>query len=134
MASPKPTKQITDIVELSECDVAQIDRMQLSTTSKTRKIVQDRKRSQYFLKGPLSFDYIRRMIPDPTSRVILVARAFADMELENLCVLSGKIWSCAVVGMSQRRRVLAQLRKMSPDLRVQDRIGRASVLFFSENS
>jgi hypothetical protein len=104
--------------------------MQLSAKSEARRAAQDRKRGRYFLKGPLSFDYIRQIIPDPTSRVILVARAFADMQSENRCTLSKKIWACAEVGTNQRRLVLARLRKMSPALTVQDRIGRASVLVF----
>lgn len=104
--------------------------MQLSAGSEARRTTRDQKRGQYFLKGPLSFDFIRRMIPDPTSRVILVSRAFADMRFENKCVLSTKIWTCAEVGANQRRLVLARLRKMSPELAVRDRIGRASVLVF----
>jgi hypothetical protein len=109
-------------------------RMQLSAGSELRRAAQDQKRGQYFLKGPLLFDFIRRMIPDPTSRVVLVARAFADMKFEDKCVLSGKIWDCAEVSTSQRRRVLARLRKMSPGLIVQDRRGRASVLIFNLNA
>jgi hypothetical protein len=104
--------------------------MQLSAKSEKRRADQERKRRQYFLKGPLSFDFIRQVIPDPTSRVILVARAFADMQSGDDCTLSKKIWDCAEVGANQRRLVLARLRKMSPALKVQDRIGRTSVLVF----
>ena len=130
MTSSNPTKQNAEIVGLSECDVAKITRMKLSAKSETRRAAQVRKRGQYFLKGPLSFDFIRRMIPDPSSRVILVARAFADMRFESKCVLSEKVWTCAEVVKNQRRRVLAKLRKMSPNIEVKNRIGRTSVLFF----
>lgn len=131
MTSSKPTKQNVNILELSQSDAVKINQMKMSAKSKTRKAAQDQKRSQYFLKGPLSFNFVQRTIPDPTSRVILVARAFADMKFENYCVLSGKVWGCAKVKTNQRRRVLASLRRLSPDLEVQDRVGRTSVLFFN---
>jgi hypothetical protein len=63
--------------------------------------------------------------------VILIAMAFADMARESSCVLSKKIWACAGVEKpSQRRIILARLRKMSPNLVVQDRNGRPSILSF----
>ena len=126
------TNVVYDIPGLSDCDVTKLTRMNLSTKSKARNLNQDQKRDQYFLKGPLSFELIRQIIPDATSRVILIAMAFADMARESNCVLSKKIWACAgVKEPSQRRRILARLRKMSPDLVVQDRKGRPSILSFS---
>lgn len=126
------TNVVYDIPGLSDCDVTKLTRMNLSEKSKARNLNQDQKRDQYFLKGPLSFELIRQIIPDATSRVILIAMAFADMARESNCVLSKKIWACAgVKEPSQRRRILARLRKMSPDLVVQDRKGRPSILSFS---
>ncbi len=126
------TNVVYDIPGLSDCDVTKLTRMNLSEKSKARNLNQDQKRDQYFLKGPLSFELIRQIIPDATSRVILIAMAFADMARESNCVLSKKIWTCAgVKEPSQRRRILARLRKISPDLVVQDRKGRPSILSFS---
>jgi hypothetical protein len=120
-----------DIPGLSDCDVTKLTKLNLSAKSKARNLNQDQKRAQYFLKGPLSFNLIRQIIPDSTSRVILIAKAFADMARESNCVLSKKIWACAgVKEPSQRRRILARLREMSPNLVVQDRRGRPSILNF----
>jgi len=121
-----------DIPGLSDCDATKLTTMNLSVKSKARNLNQHQKRDQYFLKGPLSFNLIRQIIPDSTSRVILVAMAFADMARESNCILSKKIWACAgVKEPNQRRRILARLRKMSPELVVQDRKGRPSILNFS---
>jgi len=37
------------------------------------------KRDAMFLKGPITFGWINLNIPDPTSRLILVAEAFMKM-------------------------------------------------------
>ena len=46
--------------------------------------VQRAKRDKLFLKGPIYFEWIRQNISDPTARLLLVARAFMDMEEKNL--------------------------------------------------
>jgi hypothetical protein len=104
------------------------DRMVVvAATSLDRKDRQQRKRDLLFVK--LSFLSIRETIPDPTSRVILVAKAFMDMDKFNECILGRKVWDCAgVITPDQRRRVLAKLRKSVPALHVIDRPGRPSVL------
>ena len=114
---------------LSAAEASELNQALLSANSVARQAMQSRKRGQYFLKGPLSFEFIRRVIPDPTSRVVLIAKAFMDMAGETECVLSQKVWDCAGIGdKDQRRRVLARLRKMGPNLKVQDRKGRPSIL------
>ncbi len=98
-----------------------------STTIKRYKKTRQKQR-KLFLKGPIEFAWIQDNIPDPTSRVLLVARAFMDMNGENQCVLKAQIWGHAgIANPDQRRRVLAKLRKCT-DYEVIDRSGRPSVL------
>jgi hypothetical protein len=114
---------------LTASEVEALSQAKLSTKSASRREAQDRKRSQYFFRGPLSFETIKQVIPDPASRVVLVALAFMDMERADRCTLSQKVWKCAGVENSdQHRRVLARLRKMAPALKIIDRPGRTSVL------
>ena len=47
-----------------------------------RRDTQRAKRDKLFLKGPIYFEWIRKNITDPTARLLLVARAFMDMEGE----------------------------------------------------
>jgi hypothetical protein len=101
----------------------------LSVLSTKRHQARRQKRDEYFLKGPLDFRWIRRNVPDPASRVVLVARAFMDMTGSNECALSGKAWDCAgVAGRYRRRRVLARLRRTDGDYVIVDRKGRPSVM------
>jgi hypothetical protein len=101
----------------------------LSFFSTERHQARRQRRDQYFLMGPLDFGWIRRNVPDPSSRVVLVARAFMDMTGSNECVLNGKTWDCAgVIGRYRRRRVLARLRGVGGDYAIIDRKGRPSVM------
>jgi hypothetical protein len=43
------------------------------------KAAQRAKRDAMFLKGPVTFGWIKRSIPDPTSRLILVSEGFMKM-------------------------------------------------------
>jgi len=102
---------------------------ELSQISLARRQSQSDKRQRYFLKGPLSFGWVCNNIPDPTSRLVLVARAFMDMAGSEECVLTAKVWHCAgIANRDQRRRVLARLRKLDGNFEVVDRKGRPSVL------
>jgi hypothetical protein len=101
----------------------------LCPESLERQEARRQKRGAYFLKGPIRFDWMCANIPDPTSRVVLVARAFMDMSKSDQCVLNAKVWDCAGVhDRYQRRRVLARLRKLRGEFEVEDRVGRPSVL------
>jgi hypothetical protein len=101
----------------------------LSPLSAKRQQTLRNKRDRYFLKGPVSFAWIQKNIPDPTSRALLVARAFMDMRRSNECVLSAEIWDCAgITNRYQRRRVLARLREIEGNYEIEDRTGRPSVL------
>ena len=91
----------------------------LSRISQARHEAQREKRRRYFLKGPVRFGWILDNIPDPTSRVILVVRAFMDMDGSDECILGKKIWDCAdVTNRYQRRRVLKRIREHCDDYRV----------------
>jgi len=70
------------------------------------------KRDALFLKGPITFGWIRQNIPDPTSRLILVAEAFMNMHSPALTALepSLKVGQCAGIDSpDQRARVLIRL-------------------------
>mgnify|MGYP004256973533 CR=1 FL=1 len=101
----------------------------LSQESHERHKAQQHKRSKYFLKGPLLFEWICENIPDPASRVILVARAFMDMESTNAYPLTRKVWDCAgVEGKDRRRRTLDRIRRSTLGYTVITRPGRPSIL------
>ena len=101
----------------------------LHQASYERDEARRRKRSSYFLKGPLPFLWIRENIPDPASRVILVARAFMDMENTNAYPLTRKVWDCAgVEGKDRRRRTLDKICRSTLGYTVITRPGRPSIL------
>ena len=95
------------------------------------KAAQRAKRDAMFLKGPVSFGWIKRSIPDPTSRLILVAKAFMEMATPalNSLELSLKIWDCAgIESHDQRSRVLKKIDQRCEGYWVERRDGRTSVL------
>ena len=95
-----------------------------------RRDIQIAKRDKLFLKGPIYFEWIRQNITDPTARLLLVARAFMDMEEKNHYPLTLKVWDCAGVNdRSRRTRVLKNIRKDVKDYRVERRIGKPSVIY-----
>ena len=95
------------------------------------KTAQRVKRDAMFLKGPLKFAWIKRSIPDPTSRLILVAEAFMKMSTPalNSLELSLKVWDCAgIESHDQRSRVLKKIDKRCEGYWVARREGRTAVL------
>ena len=85
----------------------------------------------HILTGPVSFGWIKRSIPDPTSRLILVAKAFMEMATPvlNSLELSLKIWDCAgIKSHDQRSRVLKKIDQRCEGYWVERRDGRTSVL------
>ena len=69
------------------------------------KAAQREKRVAMFLKGPVTFGWINLNIPDPTSRLILVAEAYMKMATPALksLELSLKIWDCAGIESHDQR-------------------------------
>ena len=95
-----------------------------------RRDIQRTKRGKLFLKGPIYFEWIRQNIADPTARLLLVARAFMDMEQIDHYPLTLKVWDCAGVNdRSRRTRVLKNIRKDVKDYGVERRIGKPSVIY-----
>ena len=116
-------------LSLTSVEVETLNAAKLSTTSIDRKRFQQRKRDTLFVK--LSFLDIRQTIPDPASRVVLIAKAFMDMDQSNECILGKKVWDCAgVVTLDHRRRVLTKLRKHGSRFQIKDRKGRPSIIAF----
>ena len=88
-----------------------------------------RKRDALFLMGPIKFEWINANIPDPASRLVLIANAFMDMEGHSEIALTGKIWEAAnISGKDKRRRVLQTLRGSTKGYEVIPRAGRTSLL------
>ena len=86
-----------------------------------RRDIQRKKRDKLFLKGPIYFGWIRQNIKDPTARLLLVARAFMDMEEKTHYTLTLKVWDCAGINdKSRRTRVLQNIRKDVKDYSVED--------------
>lgn len=95
------------------------------------------KRDALFLKGPITFGWIRQNIPDPTSRLILVAEAFMNMHSPALksLELSLKVWQCAGIDSpDQRARVLNKIDQKCEGYCVERRVGRTALLRNCENS
>lgn len=89
------------------------------------------KRDALFFKGPITFGWIRQNIPDPTSRLILVAGAFMNMHTPARISLdlSLKVWECAgVISHDQRSRVLKKIDQKCEQYWVERRDGRTAVL------
>ena len=94
-----------------------------------RRDIQRVKRDKLFLKGPIYFGWIRQNIKDPTARLLLVARAFMDMEEINHYPLTLKVWDCAEINdRSRRTTVLNNIRKHVKNYRVERHIGKPSVI------
>jgi hypothetical protein len=77
-----------------------------------RRLQQALKREALFLKGPILFGWIKQNIPDPASRLILVAEAFMKMKTPALDALKlrKQVWDCAgISGKDRRSRVLAKI-------------------------
>jgi hypothetical protein len=97
----------------------------LSDESSSLRSARKVKRNALFLKGPLTFEWIISNIPDPSSRLILLIRAFMDMQGKAEIPLTQKIWSCAgITDKDARRRAIKKLREHSMDYEIITRIGR----------
>ena len=69
------------------------------------------RQDKLFLKGPVTFNWMCNHIPDATSRLILVARAFVDIEDSPRIKLTRKHWECAgITDKDARSRVIAKIK------------------------
>ncbi len=100
------------------------------------KAAQRAKRDAMFLKGPVTFGWIKRSIPDTTSRLILVAEAYMKMATPALksLDLTLKVWDCAgIMSHDQRSRVLKKIDQLCEGYWVERREGRTAVLHTGNN-
>jgi len=69
------------------------------------KAAQKVKRDALFLRGPVTFGWIIENIPDPTSRLILVAQGFMGMSQPKATevTLTAKVWGCAGIESHDQR-------------------------------
>ena len=101
-----------------------------------KKAAQRAKRDAMFLKGPVTFGWIKHSIPDPTSRLILVAEAYMKMATPalNSLELTLKVWVCAgIESRYQRPRVLKKIDHRCEGYWVERREGRTAVLHKGKN-
>jgi hypothetical protein len=95
------------------------------------RAAQRAKRDKLFLFGPIDFGWINENLPDPTSRLILVARAFMGMSTPKASevTLTAMVWDCAgVESPDQRSRVLKKVDQHCEGYWVERRDGRTAVL------
>lgn len=95
------------------------------------RLEQTRKREALFLQGPVRFGWIKRNIPDPASRLILVAEAFMKMKEPHLDALElrQQVWDCAgIAGKDRRSRVLAKIDKSVTGYTVERKTGGVATL------
>ena len=100
------------------------------------KAAQKVKRDALFLRGPVTFGWIIENIPDPTSRLILVAQGFMGMSRPKATevTLTAKVWGCAgIESHDQRSRVLKKIDQRCEGYWVERRDGRTAVLHKGQN-
>ena len=70
-------------------------------------------------------------MPDATSRLILVARAFANIEERSRIKLTRKHWDCAGINdKDTRSRVIAKIRRECRSIYLDTKQGRCAYLEF----
>ena len=82
------------------------------------------------------FGWINENLPDPTSRLILVARAFMGMSTPKASevTLTAMVWDCAgIESHDQRSRVLKKIDQRCEGYWVERRDGRTAVLHKGKN-
>ena len=95
------------------------------------RTAQREKRDKLYLGSPVYFGWIKQNIPDPTSRLILVAQGFRGMSKPpaSEVTLTGKLWNCAgIESAEQRSMVLKKIDQRCEGYWVERRDGRTAVL------
>ena len=106
-------------------------RERLSSVSQRRHAARQKARDQLFLKGPVTFNWMGNHIPDATSRLILIARAFVDIEDSPRIKLTKKHWECAgITDKDTRSRVIAKIRRECPNILLDAKQGRCTYIAF----
>ena len=111
--------------------MAEETKERLSSASQRRLAVRQKVRDQLFLRGPVTFDWMCSHIPDATSRLILIARAFVDIEDSPRIKLTKKHWECAgITNKDTRSRVIAKIRRECPNIPLDSKQGRCTYIAF----
>lgn len=104
----------------------------ISSVSQRQHDIRQRARGELFLKGPIYFKWLCHHLPDATSRLILIARAFAHIEGQKRIKLTRKHWECAgITDKDTRSRVIAKIRRACPDIRLDAKQGRCTYIEFN---
>ena len=101
----------------------------LCSASRQRHTAQQKARGELFLKGPVTFKWMCSHMPDATSRLILVALAFATIEDRSRIKLTRKHWECAgITDKDTRSRVIAKIRRECPRILLDTKQGRCTYI------
>ena len=111
--------------------MAEETKERLSSVSQRRHAVRQKVRDRLFLKGPVTFNWMCSHMPDATSRLILVARAFVDIEDSPRIKLTRKHWECAgTTDKHTRSRVIAKIRRECLNILLDTKQGRCTYIEF----
>ena len=111
--------------------MAEETKERLSSVSQRRHAVRQKVRDRLFLKGPVTFNWMCSHMPDATSRLILVARAFVDIEDSPRIKLTRNHWECAgTTHKDTRSRVLAKIRRECLNILLDTKPGRGTYIEF----
>ena len=111
--------------------MAEETKERLSSVSQRRHAVRQKVRDRLFLKGPVTFNWMCGHMPDATSRLILVARAFVDIEDSPRIKLTRKHWECAgITDKDTRSRVIAKIRRECLNILLDTKQGRCTYIEF----
>ncbi len=105
--------------------MAEETKKRLNSASQRRHAARQKARGDLFLKGPVYFKWMFKHIPDATSRLILVARAFFGIEERLKIKLTRKHWECAGVSdKDTRSRVTTKIRRECSSIHLDAKQGR----------
>ena len=111
--------------------MAEETKERLSSVSQRRHAVRQKVRDRLFLKGPVTFNWMCSHMPDATSRLTLVARAFVDIEDSPRIKLTRKHWECAgITDKDTRSRVIAKIRRECLNILLDTKQGRCTYIEF----
>ena len=111
--------------------MAQETKERFRSAARQRHAACQKARKELFLKGPVTFTWMCSPIPDATSRLILVARAFVDIEDSARIKLTRKHWDCAgITDKDTRSRVISKIKRECPGILLNAQQGRCTYIEF----
>ena len=104
-----------------------------TSAAQTLLIKKQPRNSGLFLKGPVHFAWLLHHVPDPASRLILVAKAFGDMGRDQKVKLTQKVWeSAGIYDKDTRSRVVAKIGHHCKSIKVDAKRGRCTFIEFRD--